>query len=230
MRTTVPLRNLNLWLGICVFGALLYVGLLAYHYVFLLRVNTLLTVYRWGEVPPDLVPPYNVPLVTVLYYLAYAMWGVGFFAAMMQARERAQSMGIVGHKWSGWAIGVTFFIPLVGLVIPWLGFGEIRRSIIFSARRLSYSGIWRAESVVSAATVLLAVSVFSNIAAMRVVAEDGRRATSASGLASVLSLFPTSMVVMSFCFGVSLAYLFSTWAALRKLARNYQNLPSVAIA
>ena len=112
-------------------------GLLAYDYVFLWRVSSLLTVYKRGELPRQLVPPYNVTLVTVLGYSAYAMWGAGFFGAMIEARECARSMGIVGHGWSGWAIGITLFVPFVGLVIPWLGFGEIRRSIIYSARRSS---------------------------------------------------------------------------------------------
>src|ERR1700730_8279313 len=116
----------------------LSVDLLAYDYVFLWRVSSLLTVYKRGELPRQFVPPYNVTLVTVLGYSAYAMWGAGFFGAMLEARERARSMGIVGHGWSGWAIGITLLVSFVGLVIPWLGFGEIRLSIIYSARRLSY--------------------------------------------------------------------------------------------
>jgi hypothetical protein len=230
MRPNETLRVLNVWFGVCVIGTLLYLGLLAYDYVFLLRLSTLLKIYRWGEVPRELMPAYNVPLVTVLRYAAYAMWGVGFFAAMMQARECARSMGIVGHKWSGWAIGVALFVPVAGLVIPWLGFGEIRRSIIFSARHLSYSDRWRAESRFSATTVLLAASLIVNIGAIRVVGEEGKHATSASGVASVLSSMPLGMLIISLCFGVSLAYLFSTYAALRKLTRNHQHLPPPPLA
>jgi len=229
MRPNESLRVLNVWLGVCAFGAMLYMGLLAYDYVFLLRVSVLLKIYKWGEVPRELVPAYNVPLVIVFYYAAYAMWAIGFFGAMMSARECARSMGIVDQRWSGWAIGITLFIPLVGLVIPWLGFAEIRRSIVFSASHLSYSDRWRAESRFSATTVLLAVSFFLNLAAIRVAGEDGRQATSASGVESVLSSLPISMVIISLCFGVSLAYLFSTWAALRKLARNDEGLPPTAL-
>src|SRR5690349_19600287 len=158
MRSNESFRVLNVWLAVCVSGAVLYVGLLAYDYVFLLRISTLLKTYRWGEVPRELIPTYNVPLMVALAYAAYAMWGVGFFGAMMSARACARFMGIVGQRWSGWTIGIALFVPVVGAVIPWLGFGEIRRSIIFSARRSSYSDAWRTERRLSAMPVLLAVS------------------------------------------------------------------------
>jgi hypothetical protein len=71
------------------------------------------------------------------------------------------------------------------------------------ARAKSGGGKWRTKSRFSATTVLPAVSLFLNIGAVRVVGDDGQRATSASGVASVPSSLPTAILAISLCFGVS---------------------------
>jgi hypothetical protein len=148
--------------------------------------------------------------------------GIGFFGAIIKARDIAQVMGIGGHRWSAWAIA-SLLLPIVGAIIPWLVIGEIRRSIIYSARHSCFDDTWGTKSRFSIATLLVAISVFLNLAAIKVWADNGQRETSAEALASALSDMPLGLSLISGCFAVSLVYLFTARAYLSSLAHRYND-------
>ena len=212
-------RSFDVWLAVCLVGALLFAGLRGYEYFFLARVDELLGSYRWGQVPQHLIPAYSPVLITALGFTAYGMWAIGFFGAMIKARDTAQMTGITGHKWSAWAIA-SIIVPIVGAVVPWLVVGEIRRSIVYSARSSCLDDAWRGKGRFSVATLLVAISVILNVAAVKVWNDIGQLATSAKGVASALAEMPLGLAVISGCLAASLLYLFSTRAFLLSLIRR----------
>ena len=215
----ISLWPVDAWLATCTIGAVLYLGLRGYEYHLFHLVNDLLPSYGWGNVPPQLIPAYNPTQVMVIGFAVYFMWGAGFFGAMVKARDAAQFMGVVGHKWSAWAIA-SIILPVIGLIIPFMVVGEIRRSIVYSARHDCLDETWRTKSGFSAATLLIPVSLLVNVAAVQIWIENGRQATSPQGLALALSEMPLHFAVMAGCFALSLVYVFSMRIFLGRLARR----------
>jgi hypothetical protein len=214
----ISLWPIDAWLAVCTIGAVLFLGLRGYEYYFFYRANDLLHSYSWGHVPQQLIPGYNTALITGAGFAAYLMWGAGFFGVMVKARDAAQFMGIAGHSWSAWAIA-AIIVPVAGLIVPFLVIGEIRRSIVYSARHASLDETWRTKSGFSVATLFIPISLLVNVAA-RIWTENGRQATSPQGVAYVLSEMPLHLSVMAVCFAVPLVYVFSTRVFLGALARR----------
>lgn len=169
--------------------------------------------------PQQLIPAYNATSIAGIGFAAYLLWGAGFFGAMIKARDAAQFTGIAGHTWSAWGIA-AIIIPIAGLIVPFLVIGEIRRSIVYSARHACLDETWRTKSGFSVATLLMPVSLLVNIAAMQIWNEDGRHATSSQGVSFALSEMPLHFAVMTACFAVPLVYVFSTRVFLATLARR----------
>jgi len=216
----ISLWPVDLWLFLCTVGALTHVGLRGYDYYFVRRLNYLLAFYSWGHVPRELMPPYDVNLETEIGVVAYALWGIAFFGTIVKARDAAQRMGVDGHTWSAWAIA-SMILPIVGNIIPWLVVGEIRRSIVYSARHATFDDTWRTKSSFSAATFLIAISVLVNVGAMAAWSIIAAQAGSAAGVASALADMPLALVIIAACFAAPVLYLFSTRLALGSLARRY---------
>jgi len=216
----ISLWPVDLWLFLCTVGALIFVGLRGYDYYYISRANDLLRVYAWGRVPLQLLPAYDEKLVLALGLSSYVLWVIGLFGAMIKARDAAQRLGVAGHKWSGWAIA-SIIIPVVGWIVPWLVVGEIRRSIVSSARRSSFDDTWRTKSSFSAATLLVALCFLLNAGMAKVLSDINQNTTSAAGVASAVSDMPLGLTIIAACFAASLVYLLSTRAALGALARSY---------
>jgi hypothetical protein len=176
----ISLWPVDLWLFLCTAGALIFVGLRGYDFYYISRANDLLRVYAWGRVPLQLLPAYDATLVLALGLSSYVLWVIGLFGAMIKARDAAQRLGVAGHKWSGWAIA-SIIIPVVGWIVPWLVVGEIRRSIVSSARRSSFDDTWRTKSSFSAATLLVALCFLLNAGAAKVLSDINQNTTSAAG-------------------------------------------------
>jgi hypothetical protein len=66
-----------------------------------------------------------------------------FLVAGHRARGIAEDLLIYGYRWSyGWTV-LSLFVPLVNLVRPWLGFGELHRALTNAARIGRIGSHWR---------------------------------------------------------------------------------------
>jgi hypothetical protein len=84
----------------------------------------------------------------------------GFFLGLLRTRQAAEWAGITGYAWSyGWTAG-SFFIPILNFYRPWVGLGEIRRSVFVSLASRQTGKKWNRFGDLSAATIALAAAVF----------------------------------------------------------------------
>jgi hypothetical protein len=105
---------------------------------------------------------------SVLAFVGYIGWLTSLFVAMLYARRCAQAVGLSGYHWTFRWTFISLFVPFLNFVRPWLGFGEIRRSIVASHRDKTSGQAWHSETF-SPSTLLLGVCVFSNILVSRIV-------------------------------------------------------------
>ena len=130
---------------------------------FFITFRDLVAIYGWGHVPPASLPisinsADNIAEALSMFGLpaAFGMVVMG----MLYARKCAEAVGISGYHWtSRWTI-ISLFIPFLCLVRPWLGFGEIRRSIVASHRNKTSGQAWRSEFF-SLSTPLLVLIILS---------------------------------------------------------------------
>jgi hypothetical protein len=130
------------------------------------------THYGWGNVPEE-----NLAILSFLdryglifNYLPSIFFCLGFLIAMGYARRIAQAAGVrFGYSY-GWTVG-TLFIPLLNLVRPWLGFAEIRRAVLATARE----GCPTTGGQISLLTLLLGLTIAFNLGLNEVLDEGLKR-------------------------------------------------------
>jgi hypothetical protein len=100
--------------------------------------------------------PSEETVVIVLALLAIPGMGValaGFFLGLARIRRAAERAGLTGYAHSfGWTVG-SFFIPGLNLYRPWVGLGEIRRSVFASLETKRLGKKWNRYGDVSVATI-----------------------------------------------------------------------------
>jgi hypothetical protein len=100
--------------------------------------------------------------IGLLFGLVYF---VMFLVTMATARHFGEAIGLSGYQWSlRWNL-ISCFIPLLNFVRPWLGFGEIYRSLINSAKSRVLDGSWNRGF--SWLTFLMALLVILNLTVLR---------------------------------------------------------------
>ena len=136
-------------------------------------------VYLWFGIKLIDVPHWALPVslgqaasidrvYSVLATVGYIGWLTSLPTAMFYARRCAQAVGLSGYRWTfRWTL-ISLFVPFLNFVRPWLGFGEIRRSIVASHRDKTSGQAWHSETF-SPSTLLLGLFVFSNILISRIV-------------------------------------------------------------
>jgi hypothetical protein len=93
----------------------------------------------------------------VLTIVGAAMALAGFFCAMLHARRTAQRAGLTGYAWRfDWTVS-AFFVPLLNLYRPWVGFAELRRSVFMAVKTRERGKKWNKLGDVSLATIGIAV-------------------------------------------------------------------------
>jgi hypothetical protein len=126
------------------------------------------TRYGWGNVPEENLAIFSfLDRYSLIFdYLPSIFFCLGFLIAMGYARRIAQAAGVrFGYSY-GWTVG-TLFIPLINLVRPWLGFAEIRRAVLATARE----GRPTTEGQISLLTLVLGLAIAFNMGLNRVLDE-----------------------------------------------------------
>src|SRR5579883_414155 len=156
----IKYRRALIWFAL---GAVATLCASAYRLWFLIALQSAVRAYGWGHVPREAIPQTTESyewLYLGLMLLGNVIWSVAFMVAMASARKTAELLGISGYRWSlQWTLA-SLFIPGANFVRPWLGFAEIRRSIIGSARRMRVGTDWLTQGF-SVSTLLLAASIFA---------------------------------------------------------------------
>jgi hypothetical protein len=217
------LRRFNTGLGIFVAGVAAIAATDAGLVWMLQRLREVVDQYGWGNVPPEDVPPFEIldQWGTPIDLGAIALYGIGFFMAMLNARRLAEAIGIRGwtHGW-GWTVG-TILIPIACLFRPWLGLAEIRRAIVDSAA----AGRATRSEEFSAFTLILGVSFFVCNGIVRISAfEIENLATPSSAFSFYqfidreISLLLTIAATQAVMLGIMLAYLLTIRGRMVRLA------------
>jgi hypothetical protein len=104
-------------------------------------------------------PAVAIGFLVVLVYMVF------FIVTMSTARHFGEAIGLRDYRWSlRWNV-ISCVIPLLNFVRPWLGFGEIYRSLINSARSGRLDSSW--NHGFSWLTFLLAVTALSTMTVPR---------------------------------------------------------------
>ena len=200
-----------------VLSALLLLAADGYNYWWALDTQAEIASSGW-------VPVYG-PESTLLTVVLITGWfgrPIAFLCAMMYAQRCAEAIGITGYRWSlRWTV-ISMYVPFLNFVRPWLGFGEIRRSIIRSTNRIADDQAWRTVSF-SPATLLLGIifmtSQFIEGMAYKVITDflpDFRNAD--VSLSNTILSARIGIASELICLAYVGWYLFSLRAPLRNLA------------
>jgi len=138
-----------------------------------LTFNNLVATYGWGHVPPSSLPISSTTTTYVyeaLYFIGHVGWLAAFYWGMFSARKYAEALGIDGYQWSYRWTFISLFIPILNLVRPWLGFGEIRRSIVASHRDKTLGQVWQSDAF-SLSTFLLPIVMLLNLVTTKIASD-----------------------------------------------------------
>ena len=195
-----------------------------YDYWYILEIQNLVTTYGWGHVPATLTPVYDPDssLLTAIFIIGSLGLLIAFLCAMTHARRCAEAIGISGYRWSlRWTM-ISICVPFLNFVRPWLGFGEIRRSIIGSTEGIADSQSWRTVSF-SPATFLLGVLFNSSVLINKIAFNEASRSldtflNTGGQLSNVLLNVQIGIASELICLAYIGWYLFSLRAPLINLA------------
>ena len=96
-------------------------------------------------------------ILDVLPALGTVMALTGFWGALLSARRTAEQAGLTGYSWRfDWTVG-AFFVPLLNLYRPWVGLGELRRSVFMAVKLRERGKKWNKLGDISLATIGLAI-------------------------------------------------------------------------
>jgi hypothetical protein len=107
------------------------------------------------------IPDYTAIVIgaAVSALIGLAVILTGFFLGAARARRAAEEAGLTGYSHGlGWTMA-SFFVPFLNFYRPWVGLGEIRRSIFVAADDGETGRKWNRFGDVSTATIGLAVIV-----------------------------------------------------------------------
>jgi hypothetical protein len=95
----------------------------------------------------------------VLVAIGLATVAAGFFRGIAYARRAGEGIGLTGFSYSlGWTAWSSL-VPLLNLYRPWVGLGEIRRSLFVAQETRMVGNKWNRFGDISSATIALAAVI-----------------------------------------------------------------------